>query len=91
MGLAAGMLVKLRAHDLIRGGLRDAENLAEPLRGAGIAVARVLASHSKVTEFAETTREYVGDVQDMVHNKRAESSFRDKLAPESVQSPFPSE
>ncbi|KAH9906376.1 hypothetical protein F4778DRAFT_645010 [Xylariomycetidae sp. FL2044] len=68
--------------------MRDAAHLPGRLLGTANRAVAALAGHSAHTMNSGITREYIGDAQELIWNKRAASSFVDEQAPKFAATPF---
>lgn len=89
LSLNAGVMEKLRPHDLRRGSIRDVSHLKK--RGnLGFADAATAASagHSMKTFMNDVTEDYNGGSNVSIWSLRAESDFRDSRAPKVASGGF---
>jgi len=78
-GLVAGVLCRLRAHDLRRGAARDTANLKSKAKGAPSKGATAVLGHSFNSTNMPLTAHYVGALADDLWTKRINENFDDPI------------
>jgi len=77
--LVAGLLSRLRAHDLCRGAARDTANLNSEEKGVVNTVTAAVLGHNVNGSSRQGTAHYVGDLDDDVWSKRVDENYVDSI------------
>ncbi|KIV96346.1 hypothetical protein PV10_00227 [Exophiala mesophila] len=81
MALVSGIVERVTSHHIRAGVARDVANLAEPILGIDGDGPRQALGHTRKSTAGGITGDYVGPNQTRFFNRRAESDFKDDLAP----------
>jgi hypothetical protein len=81
MGIVSGIIGHLKARDLRRGSARDTTHLAKTLRGSANVSTGLVLGHTRKTVANDISQRYSGPLQEDILSLRANSDFKDRLAP----------
>lgn len=88
MGLLAGVLVPITARSIRNGSARDIAYLSKSLPGTEHRAVALGLGHDEVSVVRGVTANYIGPLETLMYNMRAQNPHVDRLAPQFAAEPF---